>query len=66
MIVVVEIVAVIREIGLHDVGPAIVVIIFRVHAHAGLFASIAAVGDAGFRAQFGEPSLAVVVVEHAG
>src|SRR6266567_4650782 len=66
VVVVVEVVAVVGKIRLNDVGPAVVVVIGGVNAHAGLFFAVGAVGCAGLSANFRESALAIIVVEHAG
>ncbi len=40
-IIVIEVVGVVGEIGLDDVGPAVVIVVGGVDAHAGLLASVA-------------------------
>src|SRR5258708_4006032 len=57
VVVVKKIVGVVGEIGLCDVGPAVIVVVGGIDAHAGLFAAIAAVGDPGLYADFGKSSL---------
>ena len=66
MIVVIQVVGIVGEIGFDDIGPAVVIVVGGVDAHAGLLASVGAVGDARFRAHFGETAFAVVVVKQAG
>src|SRR5436190_5779125 len=65
VIVVVKVVAVVGKIRFNDVGPAVVVIIRRVNAHASLLFAVGAVGGAGLGTNFRESALAVVVVKHA-
>ena len=65
MIVVIEVVSVVGEIGFNDVGPAVVVVIGGIDPHARLFATVGAVGHTRFRTHFGEVPLAVVVIEQA-
>ena len=49
-----------------DVGPAVVIVVGGIDAHAGLLASVRTVSHARFCAYLGETALAVVVVEQAG
>ena len=65
-IVVIEIVFIVGEIGLHYVGPAVAIVVRGINAHAGLFVAVGTVGYSGLGADFGESSLAIVVVELAG
>src|SRR5437660_11515664 len=66
VVVVVEVVAVVGEIRFNDVGPAVVVVVGGVNAHASLLFAIGAVACASLRTNFRESALAIVVVEHAG
>src|ERR1700730_4130283 len=63
VIVVVEVVGIVRKIGLHNIGPSVAIVVGRVHTHASLFASVGTVGHASLGADFGESTLAVVVIE---
>src|ERR1039458_2443564 len=65
VIVVIEIVVVVGKIGLHNVGPAVAIVVRRINAHAGLFMPIGTVRHARLGADFGKSTLAVVVVEQA-
>src|ERR1035438_5216140 len=66
VVVVKQVVAVVGEISFRNVGPAVVIVVGGIDAHARLLASIAAVSDASFGPNFGESAFAVAVVEHAG
>src|SRR4030088_3118700 len=44
VIVVIEVVGIVGKIGLHNVGPAVAIVIGRVNAHASLFAPVGTVG----------------------
>src|SRR6266536_1263240 len=66
VIVVVEVVAVVGEISLDDVGPAVIVVVGGVNAHASLLFAIGAVGGASLGTNFRESALAIIVVQHAG
>src|SRR5436190_22798314 len=66
VVVVVEIVAVVGEIRFNDVGPAVVVIIGGVNAHASLFFAVGAVAGTSLGANLGQSALAIIVVQHTG
>src|ERR1700745_150436 len=66
VVVVIESVGVIGKVGLDDVGPAVVIVVGGIHAHAGLFAAIRTIGDPGSHANFAEAALAIIVVKQAG
>ena len=65
MIVVIEVVVVVGKISLHNVGPAVAIVVGRVNAHASLLASVGTVSYASLDADFGESTLAVIVIEQA-
>src|SRR5207302_1856989 len=65
-VVVIEVVRVVGKICYHQVQPAVVVVIAKIHTHAGLLASVSAEGDSGGHAHFGESPIPVVVVEKTG
>ena len=65
VIVVVEVVVIVGKISLHNVRPSVAIVIGRVNAHAGLFSSVGTVGHARLGADFGESTVAVVVIEQA-
>ena len=65
-VVVIEVVRVVGKICFHQVQPSVVVVIAKIHTHAGLLASVSAEGDSGRHAHFGESPIPVVVVEKTG
>ena len=66
VVVVIKIVCIIREVGLNNVGPTIVIVVGRINPHASLLAPVRAVSHSGFHTHFSESATAVVVVQHAG
>ncbi len=66
MVVVKQVVAVVGEIRLGDIGPAIIVVVGGIDAHPCLLSAIATEGNPGLRTYFGEPAFAITMVEHAG
>src|SRR5579872_659624 len=66
VVVVVEIVGVVGEIGFDQIGPAVIIIIGAVHAHARLRQAISAAGYTGRHAHLRESAFAVVVIKPAG
>src|SRR6266404_94666 len=65
MVVVIQIVAVVGKISLHNVRPAIVVIVSRIDAHSGLLASVSAVCHSSLRPDFVKSAMAVIVIKQA-
>src|SRR5437773_2234581 len=66
VIVVIEVVSVVGKIGLHNIGPPVIVVVCGINAHPGLFPAICAIRHAHLAAYFGETALAIVVIEQAG
>src|SRR5215831_17245856 len=66
VIVVVEVVGIVGEIGLEDVRPSIAIIVGGVDPHASLLAAIGAIRDTSFGAYFLESAFAIVMVEKTG
>src|ERR1700730_5939528 len=64
-IVVIKVVGIVGKISLHNVGPAVAIVVGRINAHAGLFASVGTVGHACLGADFGKSTFAVIVIEQA-
>jgi hypothetical protein len=62
----VEIVGVVGEIRLHDVRPAVAIVVGSIDAHAGLLAPVGTVSYTRFGADLRESALAAVVVKQAG
>ena len=58
-----EPVALVREIGDDDVGPAVVVVVGEVHAHAGEGLAVLVEADAGKQADLAERAVPVVVIQ---
>src|SRR5260370_25766371 len=44
VVVVIKVVGIVGKIGLHDVRPAVTILVGRISAHAGLFASVGSSG----------------------
>src|SRR5258708_39356985 len=65
VIIVVEIVGIVGEIGFYDVRPAVMIVVGGVDAHAGLLTAIRTVSHTCFGAHLCEVAFAVVVVEQA-
>src|SRR5947207_10663200 len=66
VIVVIEVVSIVGKIGLHNIGPAIIVVVCGINPHACLFPAICAIRHTHLAAYFGEATLAIVVIEQAG
>src|SRR5258708_14938741 len=65
VIVVKQVISIVREIGLRDVGPSVVVVIRGVDPHTSLLPAVAAVGHPGLGPYFGNPPFTVAVIDHA-
>jgi hypothetical protein len=64
-VIAIQVVGVVRKIGLYYVGPAVMIIVGGVDSHSRSFPPIGVVGQAGTNAHFFEISVAIIMVEKA-
>src|SRR5438128_4358940 len=62
-VVLIESVALIRQVGYHNVRPAIVIVVGEVHAHTGISSAINVYCNFGGKADFFESAIPLVVIE---
>src|SRR5579862_84287 len=65
VIVLIEVVVVVRKIGLEDIGPAVAIVVVGVDAHPGLLVSVGTISQSRLGPNFGEAAFAIVVIKQA-